>query len=71
MGKPVIGTRLPYLAREEAHIWLAETADEFIEAIRQAASQPISADDRNRWRQAAAGYSWQEQVDRVEAILKR
>jgi glycosyltransferase involved in cell wall biosynthesis len=70
MGKPVIGTRLPYLAREEAHIWLAETADEFIEAIRQAASQPISADDRNRWRQAAAGYSWQEQVDRVEAILK-
>ena len=70
MGKPVIGTRLPYLAREQEHIWLVETADEFIETIQQVANQAITLEDRNRWRQAAARYSWRQQADMVEAILK-
>jgi glycosyltransferase involved in cell wall biosynthesis len=69
MGKPVIGTKLPYLEREQEHIWLAETVGEFIESIQQAATEAISVDKRNRWRRAAASYSWQQQADVVEAVL--
>lgn len=70
MGKPVIGTRLPYLEREQEHILLVETADEFIESIRQVATQPITVSSRNSWRHAASHYSWRQQADKVEAILK-
>jgi glycosyltransferase involved in cell wall biosynthesis len=70
MGKPVIGTRLPYLEREQEHIWLVDTAKEFIDSIQKLAKQPIPVDDRNRWRQAASHYSWQKQADIVETILR-
>jgi glycosyltransferase involved in cell wall biosynthesis len=71
MGKPAVTTDLPYIRREEAHIRIVRTADEFATAVREALATPPGAEDRARWRAAAEDHSWTHQVDEIEGHLAR
>jgi glycosyltransferase involved in cell wall biosynthesis len=69
MGKPVVATDLPYHRREAASIRLASTPVEFVSAVVSALRQPLSAEDRRRFRAVAQFHSWERQADEIERHL--
>ena len=75
MGKPVVGTDLPYLQREAGHVRIACTPEQFVSQVREALALPATAEERARWRTVAEAHSWERQVDTIERglapLLKR
>ena len=69
MGKPVVGTDLPYLHREEARIIIAHSQDEFIAGVAAALRETRSSEKAAWRRQAALNQSWEAQVDEIERLL--
>ncbi len=69
MGKPVVGTDLPYLRREAAHIRITHTLEEFLAAVRDALAHPPGVEERAQWRAVAEARSWDRQVDEIEHHL--
>ena len=65
----MVATPLPYLLREQAHIRIAGEALGFAQAIRDAVAVPPTPEQKATWRGVAAGYSWAQQVDQIEAAL--
>ncbi|HXF63754.1 MAG TPA: glycosyltransferase [Caldilineaceae bacterium] len=71
MEKAVVAANLPYLAREADKIRMAADAEGFADAICAALDHPPTADERRRLRAAAASFSWDAQVDTIEAQVAR
>ena len=69
MGKPVVATDLPYVRHEAAHVRIAQTAQEFEQALRDALAHPPTPDTQALWRAAAEACSWKRQVDEIERHL--
>lgn len=69
MGVPVVATPLPYLRREQTHIRIAGEVAGFAQAIRDSIVAPPTPAQKANWRSVAAGYSWAQQVDQIEATL--
>ncbi|MEM7031270.1 MAG: glycosyltransferase [Chloroflexota bacterium] len=70
MGKPVVATPLPYNCREEKHIYLAETSQDFANAVGEALNEPVSLEVQASRRQAAEPHTWANQVDMIEQDLQ-
>ncbi|MFQ5421941.1 MAG: glycosyltransferase, partial [Anaerolineae bacterium] len=71
LAKPVVATNLPYLAREAAHIRLADTAVSFIAQLETVVSTPPTTTQKVTWRQAALDNSWRKQVNTIEETLQK
>ncbi len=69
MGKPVVGTDLPYLRREAEHIRITHTPEEFLAAVRDALAHSPTTEEQARWRAVAEAHSWDRQVDEIECHL--
>jgi len=69
MAKPVVATRLPYVEREARNVHIADSAQQFLAALKQALGRPPSAERKTQWRAAAESHSWERQVDAVEELL--
>ena len=69
LSKPIVATDLAYLHREEAHIRIGRTPQEFLAALQEALDRPPTAEECARWRAAAEGHSWDRQVDEIECHL--
>ena len=71
MSKPIVATNLPYIAREQEHVRLAETPAQFLACLQEALAQPPTIDEKAAWREAAVNNSWDSQVDQIEDHLKQ
>jgi glycosyltransferase involved in cell wall biosynthesis len=69
MAKPVVATRLPYIEREAGNVRIADDAQAFLTALKEALDRPPSAHEQASWRAAAKAQSWPRQVDQMERLL--
>lgn len=69
MGTPVVATDLPYLRRESPHIRIGQNPNLFAAAIENTLGDTPSPAVQAQWRAVAASYSWDQQVDYIEACL--
>ena len=74
MGKPVVATAIPeivWFVREHGPVAaLADDADQFISAIRQALSEPVSAPTVEHRRRVARASDWQARVEDMSSRIQ-
>jgi glycosyltransferase involved in cell wall biosynthesis len=70
MGKPTVSTDLPFVRRAAEHVRIVSDAAAMAAALREIIEHPPRADERDRWRAAAARNGWERRVDGIEALLE-
>ncbi len=70
MGKPVVATPLPEVARHEELVYLAGGPDEFVALTEIALREEPSSPARERRIKIARENSWESRVERIRTLLK-